>query len=457
MVFEIIMAVCFYPVLFIMFFIMKNYKNYKEGLMFGCSLAYEYAQTKEISAIQKSFAKQMNIFMLVAAVVPLTTFFINYMSIQLTIWMVWLIAVIIFCNVPFALAHGKVMNLKKEKGWNTKSDKTLITDTKLPGKIRTVKAFDFIIPVLVSAAACIYALVNVNNVIYGEIYAYSLSLSFFFVTILFVIAAFVIDRKKCDVISRNSDININYNRASKKIWKDLWVVLSYINAIATAAICFSMKNENNAMIMVLVTIFEAVIMVIVAVVVMKRKDSLYRSYSKYMEQDLSRDDDSYWIWGMFYYNPNDKHSSIDKRVGIGTTVNMASGLGKFTTAFTTIILLGMIPICGFVIREEFTPINLHVENKVLICSQIGDKYKLDVDKISEAKVIEKLPNLSRTNGTGMDTLQKGTFSSKDYGKCSVLLNPKNGKFIELKYEGKTYFLSGNDDKKTEQIYNEIKR
>jgi len=35
------------------------------------------------------------------------------------------------------------------------------------------------------------------------------------------------------------------------------------------------------------------------------------------------DDDAYWKWGMIYYNPNDPAIFIEKRFGIGTTVNFA--------------------------------------------------------------------------------------------------------------------------------------
>lgn len=35
------------------------------------------------------------------------------------------------------------------------------------------------------------------------------------------------------------------------------------------------------------------------------------------------DDDSFWKWGMFYVNPNDPAIFVEKRFGIGTTVNFA--------------------------------------------------------------------------------------------------------------------------------------
>ncbi|WP_143033216.1 DUF5808 domain-containing protein [Tindallia californiensis] len=39
---------------------------------------------------------------------------------------------------------------------------------------------------------------------------------------------------------------------------------------------------------------------------------------------LPTDDDQYWKWGMFYYNPDDPAIWIEKRFGIGWTLNFAN-------------------------------------------------------------------------------------------------------------------------------------
>ncbi|TCL64720.1 hypothetical protein EDC14_101818 [Hydrogenispora ethanolica] len=38
---------------------------------------------------------------------------------------------------------------------------------------------------------------------------------------------------------------------------------------------------------------------------------------------LNRDDDRYWKWGIFYYNPDDPAWFVEKRFGIGWTSNFA--------------------------------------------------------------------------------------------------------------------------------------
>ena len=50
-------------------------------------------------------------------------------------------------------------------------------------------------------------------------------------------------------------------------------------------------------------------------------------------------EDEAWIFGLFYYNPKDKSSIVETRAGIGTSVNMATGLGKGLTIFSIIAML----------------------------------------------------------------------------------------------------------------------
>lgn len=55
--------------------------------------------------------------------------------------------------------------------------------------------------------------------------------------------------------------------------------------------------------------------------------------------DASYDDDGKWLWGMFYYNPNDPATLVPKKVGIGYTVNLATTLGKWSIVAIFIILV----------------------------------------------------------------------------------------------------------------------
>jgi hypothetical protein len=50
------------------------------------------------------------------------------------------------------------------------------------------------------------------------------------------------------------------------------------------------------------------------------------------------DEDDKWIWGMFYYNPNDSRFTVNARVGVNATVNLAHPAGKVTMALVALLM-----------------------------------------------------------------------------------------------------------------------
>ncbi len=66
---------------------------------------------------------------------------------------------------------------------------------------------------------------------------------------------------------------------------------------------------------------------------------------------MNKDDDAkHWKLGIFYYNPDNPSESVDKRRGIGSTINFGSKVGRrmFALIFVPfIIIILMLIIFGF--------------------------------------------------------------------------------------------------------------
>ena len=56
-------------------------------------------------------------------------------------------------------------------------------------------------------------------------------------------------------------------------------------------------------------------------------------------EEVCTDDDIYWIGGIFYNNPNDGKIMVEKRIGIGMTVNIGTLAGKLIIAAVVILFL----------------------------------------------------------------------------------------------------------------------
>jgi uncharacterized membrane protein len=51
------------------------------------------------------------------------------------------------------------------------------------------------------------------------------------------------------------------------------------------------------------------------------------------------DDDQYWKGGLFYFNKNDPSVFVEKRFGIGYTINFANPIGYFILILPIVLML----------------------------------------------------------------------------------------------------------------------
>ena len=167
------------------------------------------------------------------------------------------------------------------------------------------------------------------------------------------------------------------------------------------------------------------------------------------------DSDKYWIIGMFYCNPNDKHTMINARFGLGMTVNLAKPIGKIIMAFGIVTILAM-PVIGIaLIPVEFTPVRLELGDDSIIAYQTSFVYEVRFDDIREIELLDSLPRGARIVGTAFDSLLKGRFRLDDIGMCFICLNPQVPPFILIVTDDTTYVFGTADSTSTRTIYNSL--
>ena len=182
-----------------------------------------------------------------------------------------------------------------------------------------------------------------------------------------------------------------------------------------------------------------------------------KHYEKERDIVVDGDDDRYWMWGLLYNNPKDKHTMVSQRVGMGTTVNIATKGGKIWWGVTVIVMLSLPVLLGWLIFEEFTPISLSINEDELHANHLKLEYEFPTAEIENLELVDDLPKLTKAVGSAMDTLAKGSFRIKGTGeKCILFLNPQNEKFLRFEVDGQVYYMSGFDDKETMDIYEAMK-
>lgn len=177
----------------------------------------------------------------------------------------------------------------------------------------------------------------------------------------------------------------------------------------------------------------------------------------YMEQAPGLTEiDANWKHGIFYYNPEDERLTGEKKIGIGTCINHARPMGKFLTGLAWVAIVALLIFGVYLVRVQSTPLSLSYEDGVLNSGQMRTNYSLDVDVMQMVMLLDEMPKGNRVIGTGFDNLQRGIYDLEGFGNCKVNVNPQNHAFILIYAEDGFYIFSGDTDKKTKEIYEDLK-
>lgn len=453
MILQIIFLIAMYPVLFILYFVLRGAADAKDGYCFGARMKQEWQKDEGVVEICTDFRRQLKKMTIILAVIPFATFFTHGFSIGFSIWMIWLLAVVCVPSIPFAKANKRVIALKLERGWNTQQQTETLTEIKAAGEIRRVKTGAFLPAIILSLAIGAWGIIYFSRIEFAML---GIMIAIFaLMTPMFYGVALWMDRQKIEVINSDSDTNINYGRAKKNIWNQFWLFCAWTNLIYTAIVAVGFYFMDASMSLLLWGCIVYAGVALVAVIWAWRKmEGIEAVYAD--KKTLIQDDDKYWIWGMMYYNKNDHHAMVGKRNGVGTTMNMATPIGMWATIFGAAVIFLFVPACCiWVILIEYTPMQLYLKGDVLMAEQLSVSYEIPVEDMEHMTVISELPKWSKSSGTGMENFCEGTFYIRNVGKCEVFVNPQNTEFIKFEVDGMQYYMSGIDDESTAELLEQI--
>lgn len=451
---NIIFMVTCYPILFVMYFLLRNAGD-RGAYCFGATLNAKLRKDEAVTVIDAEYRRNLKRGTIICSILPIAFFFIPYFSISMSLWMMWILAI---CFVPmlwFAIANHKILDLKQERGWQ---EENVITygDLKAATVPRRVKLLTFLPTLVFSTIPVILAFTIFRGYGYG-VFGWMVAL-FGACTYLFFVCAVWTDKQKIMVICEDSDTNLNFARAKKQVWKNFWLVCAWSNTVFTWFMLLFMWQREWAMSGV---IWGSVVYCLVAIAaslwLVKKLLDINRTYMKKRTLSDAADDDSNWLWGMLYYNKKDKHFLTESRMGTGTSVNLGHKAGMITMVASGALLLLIPVMCIWMILVEFTPLKVSVENDTIVCKQLSVEYEIPLEDISAYETITELPELTKMSGTGMDNFLSGTFEVFHQGVYEVFLNPQNSLFIKLTVGEKEYYIGGVDDEETQAVLESIRQ
>ena len=458
--FDLMMLAIMVPTALIMF-LYEYPKKWKERkFIFGVRNREEFKNidtAERVDEITGRCRRQAGTILIVSIVIMVLMCLIPDFMLRMIVWTLFVMVDIIILIIPFSRGNGEMKSLKKEIGINTKG--VSYAEFTNAGSIHALKISSLVIPNIIGAVICVAALFYdlgmykiAGRASAGDFAISGIMAAFLLIGLSMIPVGIMFDRLRNEVISDDSDINKNYNRAKKKNWADTNTFMVWINTIFIAFTFGAMVFFDSEMASLVVMVLYMLLLIVGIGLFVKRNLAIDRRYRK--ETSIEVDDDDCWILGSIYYNPDDKRLNVEKRAGVGGTINMAHPVGKVIGVITVLMVLFSLVVLIWTAVLSKTPTTLKYEDGKIICHQLSNDYVIPADTIEDIIMLPGSQDLklSRTSGYNMDPVYKGNFTVDGERGCKVFLNLDVDLYIRLTADGKTYYINGGTVEETEEVY-----
>ncbi|MBO5352439.1 MAG: hypothetical protein J6A77_03995 [Lachnospiraceae bacterium] len=454
---NIFLAVCFVPLLFIQYFVLRNEGKPKNNLILSTTLPKEAWEDERVIVIRKQFYRNLNITCLVLLVLYLPALFMEYFSIQMSYIMLWLDAILIVPSIPYCRAVKKLRDLKKANWYHPELKKIQVADTSLASVFeerQNIYTFvHFLLPLLVSLVPLLYPLaVPVEGPLTALCIIVLCNSSC--ILMCWFIYRFML-RKKTDRVSSDITLSAVLTRIRRYYWGKFWLYLSWASAIFGFSSLLLFISDKSFL--VTMSLFTLAVLALSLGMELKIRAEQQR-LNKEQPSEILVDEDDYWPYGAFYYNKNDSSLMVNSRVGLGTTVNVAHPVGMGLSIFTIIMLL-LLPFTGvFLKNEEFTDPKVVLTETTVEAWHTGKEYEIPLEDILSVELLSELPDTYKNAGTNFPHLYKGSFTVKGIdNNCRVCLDPYDPLFLVVTTKEKYYIFSMEKAEELRNIYESILR
>ncbi len=446
-------------VLLIMHFTLKGVGKPNGNMILGVKIPTIYLNDERVQTIVRDFETRIRKLFWPFMLIQVIGYPIRQLVSLSLLWVYLYLAIVIggytYCIEFYS---KKLKKLKKEEGWIRQQGHILNIDTEVSRLKNTfpVSRKHFLVPFALIGTFCFMQMEQVKSIV-G---AYVL-ITVFVVYLAGVLIYEIFVRTATVTYSENTEINIALNKAYKSAWSKFGVYMSYISLMFLPLI-YMMSDENGyneftTIYTITVAFLSTVVSVIPMLMIHSKLQKLNTRLLQAEVEEYYIDDDEYWT-AFTYNNPYDKKTWVNKRVGIGTTMNMATIGGKiFAYGAVAILVATILWSMWITVPIDFDTIEMEVKENYYEVGIWGDVYEIQKDEIISVQLLEELPSTYKTSGSSTSRMKTGTFSVKGYGQSMVYVMVKVPLYIEIELEDGTYvFINGEDMETTQEYYEMLK-
>lgn len=450
MVGKLILWACGILIIPLLLWQMNNESKFKKNIALGVTMPYvgrSHPQTVQLLSRFRRVLGWTCLGLTVSAValmlIPMS------MGQMLTVWLVWIDVAIVVPVIPYVKYHKKLKALKKEQGWFPEVPRTRVVNlTAAAQEEKPVSPVQFLLPLVVSLVPLVWGVVQMDWLMTAMFLTGPVCVLLFWVLYRWAM------RHRAETVDDNETLTQTLTRIRRRAWRRCWVWGSWFMAGVNLAMWLSLYQPVWGLLVMLAL---TVVFLVLAVGLEFHLRHQQERLTAQSGQDYYVDEDEKWIWGMFYYDPNDTHLVVNARIGMNTTVNLAKKSGRVIVGATAVLLL-LMPLLGvWMMAEERSPITLTLSQEVLVAQHGWDKYEIPLEDMEQVQLLDEEPEgLRRVAGTAMDTVLKGRFKSDEYDKMTVCMDPQTGPWLLITMDDGAIYLVGDGQQDMAGLYEQLK-
>lgn len=444
----LMLYLCLIPI----YFMLRNETKPKKNIILGVTLPYEARQDAAVRAVCQTFRRRLNLVVLILALLPLAFLPIARASVFMTCCFVWIIPAVFVPYIPYVQCHKRLRAYKLSACPPAGHTGETLVDLKLAAlPKRTLSFWWFLPPLAMAFAPILYTLFAApkDEAFPWMLMGYGIN---FLMTLLFAVLHRLINRQRAEVVDENAVLSAALTRVRRYQWGRAWVAFCWLTGLFSLGL-WLLINSPTGLLLLALGYTGGLIAVCIRTEFAARRAQ--ESLTAESGRGFFADEDRYWLWGLLYCNPNDRHLTVNNRVGIGMTFNFAHWAGKLILGVSVLILLAL-PFLGvWMMRLESTPITLTLSETELAAAHTSELCRLERAEIESVALLETLPDMVRLAGIGIDTFFQGKFRVEGYGVCELGLNPQAPPFLLIETAEGTWLLGAQNAEAAQAVYAEL--
>ena len=423
--------------------VLVNDAKFKKNLAVGVTIPPAFQADPDVAVRLARFRRQewTVCIALVLAAVPCV--FVRAFGLNMTLWSVWLLLVCVLPYVPYARCNLALKRLKVEHGWRGEAaPRTETVDLAAVPSYRWLSPWLFALPLVVSLLPLLWSLED-----------WIVLLTDAACVVLFWVCYRFCYRKKSERVDENAELAKVLSQVRLHRWGRLWLVSAWVMAALNLVFSLAAPDSTFAL-----CALGALMLFHIAYLLYNefRLRALQAKLTAGAATGALVDEDDRWIFGQFYYNPDDRHLIVNARTGINTTVNLARPAGRAFLGFAALCLLGMLAVGPWMTSLDTRPVTLTATETELVSTYGGKETCIPRTEITEVTLLDELPeHLTRSNGTSMEHVMHGRYVARGYGGLNLCLDPTQPPFLLVQTEGRTYLLASRDPEQTWAAYHAL--